>query len=372
MRQAIELAKRGEGFVEPNPMVGCVLVRDGVLIGSGWHQRFGGPHAEINALGSIERVGLENESTQLDASGATAFVTLEPCAHTGKTGPCSEALIEAGISRVVIGSLDPNPLVAGNGIRQLTAAGIEVSTGVLQSECEQVLAPYLKLKQTGKPWLIAKWAMTLDGKIATASGDSQWISNQQSRRIVHQVRGRVDGILVGIGTAIADDPMLNARPAGTRIASRIVVDSTARIPLESKLVRTANQFPTLISVGPGADKARIGELENLGCEVFQATSSDANDRLCELLDYLGSNGLTNVLVEGGGQLLGSLHDLGQLDECHIFVGPKLLGGTEAPSPVGGMGVKLLQDSNPIEISQVEQLGMDIHIVGRVKPSASIG
>ncbi len=263
-------------------------------------------------------------------------------------------------------------LVAGNGIRLLTAAGIEVTTDVLQTECEQVLDPYLKRTQTGKPWLIAKWAMTLDGKIATVSGDSRWISNQQSRSIVHQIRGRVDGIMVGIGTAIADDPMLNARPVGPRVAKRIIVDSTARIPLESKLVQTAKQFPTLIAVGPGAEQARVGELENSGCEVFQAAASNPGDRLGELLDFLGSSGLTNVLVEGGGQLLGSLHDLGQLDECHVFIGPKLLGGLGAPGPVGGMGVNLMQDSIPVEISQVEQLGMDIHVVGRVKRRQTIG
>ena len=204
MRLAIELAAKGEGCVEPNPMVGCVIVRDGQIIGQGFHNQFGGPHAEINALSSID-------SDAHDAAGATAYVTLEPCSHVGKTGPCCDALIESEIAKVVVACVDPNPLVSGQGIKRLRDAGIKVEIGLLESEARELIAPYLKRIETGKPWVIAKWAMTLDGKIATATGDSQWISNSDSRSIVHELRGKVDAIMVGIGTALADDPMLNAR-----------------------------------------------------------------------------------------------------------------------------------------------------------------
>lgn len=371
MRQAIELAKRGEGSVEPNPMVGCVLVRDGSVIGSGWHQVFGGPHAEINALNSVKLTDPSADPGEANTSGTTAYVTLEPCSHSGKTGPCSQALIDAEISRVVIACPDPNPLVCGNGVAPLRAAGIEVVTGVLAAESQQVLAPYLKLMQTKRPWVIAKWAMTLDGKIATASGDSKWISSQQSRTIVHQIRGRVDGVMVGIETAIADDPMLNARPAGLRVATRIVVDSTARIPIESNLVQTANQFPTLIAVGPNAEEGKTEQLQTSGCEVFASATSDSNKRLIELLEYLGSLGMTNVLVEGGGQMLGSLNDLEQIDEIHTFIGPKLIGGSRALSPIGGNGAGLVHDSKPVKIVQIEQIGEDVYLVGRIKRSKSV-
>jgi diaminohydroxyphosphoribosylaminopyrimidine deaminase/5-amino-6-(5-phosphoribosylamino)uracil reductase len=231
MQIAIEHAKTGEGFVEPNPMVGCVLVRDGVIIGQGAHEKFGGPHAEIHAIESVESRGKKTE-------GSTAYVTLEPCSHSGKTGPCTQALINAKVARVVVGCEDPNPLVGGKGIEQLQAAGIAVTTGILAESAQYILAPYLKRMKHNKPWIIAKWAMTLDGKIATSSGNSKWISNEHSRAIVHAIRGRVDGVMVGAGTAIADDPMLNARPPGARLATRIVVDSSARIPLDSKLATT--------------------------------------------------------------------------------------------------------------------------------------
>lgn len=365
MRQAIELAKRGEGAVEPNPMVGCLLVRNGQIIGSGFHQAFGGPHAEVNALASVSRA--ETSEHPVNAAGATAYVTLEPCSHVGKTGPCSQALIAAGVVRVVVACQDPNPRVAGRGISQLQSAGMEVVTGVLSEESRVVLAPYLKLMTQRQPWIIAKWAMTLDGKIATANGDSQWISNEQSRSIVHQIRRRVDGIMVGIETAIADDPMLDARPAGKRVALRIIVDSSARIPIDSKIVQTANRIPVLISTGPQAETDKLERLKDHGCNVFQSDSHDANARLSELLDHLGTLQLTNVLVEGGGQLLGSLNDLGQIDEVHTFIGPKLTGGAHARSPLGGIGSALMSDSRKVDIRQVNQIGDDIYIAGRLSP-----
>ena len=377
MRLAIELAAKGEGSVEPNPMVGCVIVRDGQVIGQGYHNQFGGPHAEINALSSIG-----ND----DAAGATAYVTLEPCSHVGKTGPCCDALIESEIARVVVACVDPNPLVGGQGIKRLRDAGITVETGLLESQARDLIAPYLKRIETGKPWVIAKWAMTLDGKIATATGDSRWISNAQSRSVVHELRGKVDAIMVGIGTALADDPMLNARlgeqadsaarpeepdvksvdnsnPLQRSPALRVVVDSMARISLDSKLVQSAKEIPTLIATSSESDSAKRQQLVELGCDVFTHDSADPNERLDALLIHLAQQQITNVLVEGGGQLLGSLNDLHQIDEVHCFIGPKITGGA-GKTPVYGNGVELINDSTQIAIQSVEQLGEDVYIIGR--------
>ncbi len=346
------MARRGEGHVEPNPMVGCVLVNAGQLVGEGWHQKFGGHHAEVNALLAAGD----------DATGSTAYVTLEPCSHHGKTPPCCDALIAAKVRRVVVACEDPNPNVSGQGIKQLRSAGIEVEVGLLDHQSHLILAPYLKRTRTGIPWIIAKWAMTLDGKIATSTGDSKWISNESSRAIVHQIRGRVDAILIGAGTANADNPLLTARPEGPRIATRIVMDSNLRIALDSQLCQTAEQFPTLIAVGPGCPKDRIKSLEATGCEVWQGMSPDAEQRLSRLLAELGKRGMTNVLVEGGSAILGALHDLNQIDEAHVFIGPKLIGGSSSLSPMAGNGKKLMFDATQFAVRAVDQLEDDVYIV----------
>ena len=353
MRRAIEIATRGEGAVEPNPMVGCVLARDGNVIGEGWHEKFGGPHAEVNAI----------RNASGDTAGATAYVTLEPCSHHGKTPPCCQALIESKVSKVVVAVKDPDPRVAGQGIAALQLAGIEVVENVLTDEATQTLAPYLKRMTTGKPWVIAKWAMTIDGKIATASGDSQWISNEASRAIVHQIRGRVDAIMVGSGTAAADDPLLNARPAGVRTATRVIFDSGATLSLESKLVQTADQYPTLIAAGPDAEPAKLIQLRERGCDVFVSQHSVHSKRLNELLLELGERGITNVLVEGGGGLLGLLNDLSQIDEVHAFIGPKLIGG-QGIWPVAGNGADLMADATEFGLVQAEPFEGDVYCVWR--------
>ena len=229
MRRAIELARRGEGLVEPNPQVGAVVLdAHGAVVGAGWHERFGGPHAEVMAIASAGAA----------ARGGTLVVTLEPCCHHGKTPPCTDAIIAAGVSRVVIGVEDPFPQVSGGGVAALRRAGIDVETGVLAEAAARLSAPFRRLVVDGRPWVIAKWAMSLDGRIAAAGGDSRWISGEASRALVHTLRGRVDAIMVGIGTALADDPLLTARPPGPRTALRVVVDSRARLPTESRLVRT--------------------------------------------------------------------------------------------------------------------------------------
>lgn len=358
MQLAIETARRGEGHVEPNPMVGCVIVHQDRPLGIGAHLRFGGPHAEINAL---DAVAPEDRRLLADS---TAFVTLEPCAHHGKTGPCADALIEAGIGSVVVAVEDPNPAVAGQGMARLRQAGIQVRHGLLESDARQVLAPYLKRVQRGLPWTIAKWAMTIDGKIASRTGDSQWISNQASRTEVHQLRGRMDAILVGIGTALADDPMLNARTPQPppRVATRIVLDSAARLPLTSKLVQSADEIPVLIAVTEGVAPDKVKSLQDHGCEVRRFASRD--QILPELLSQLSGQGITNLLVEGGAGVLGTLNELDMIDEIQLFLGPMLLGGAAAPSPVGGLGVESLRDSAQFQLATLQQRGDDIHGVYR--------
>ena len=291
MERALALAERGRGFVEPNPMVGCVIVRGESIVGEGWHQRFGGPHAEIEALARAGQA----------AAGATMYVTLEPCCHFGKTPPCTRAIIEAKIARVVIAQQDPFPEVHGGGVRELEAAGISLQQGVLAQAARHLNAAYLKLVTAHRPWVLAKWAMSLDGKIATASGDSRWISNPLSRQKVHGLRGRVDAILVGRGTVEADDPLLLARPPGARTATRIVLDSRAAIAPESQLVRTARQAPVWVVASPDAPEGRRQRLAEAGCSVMISPGATPEERLAWLLDELGRQRMTNVLVEGGAR-----------------------------------------------------------------------
>jgi diaminohydroxyphosphoribosylaminopyrimidine deaminase / 5-amino-6-(5-phosphoribosylamino)uracil reductase len=355
MSRALELAARGEGLVEPNPMVGCVVVRDGQIVGEGWHERFGGAHAEVNAL----RAAAEN------ANGATLYVTLEPCCHTGKTPPCTDAIIAAGIARVVAAIADPFPKVDGGGFAALRSAGIECNTGNMESEAREVVAPYLKLIKTGVPWVIAKWAMTLDGKLATRTGNSQWITGEAARTKVHELRGRVDAIVIGSGTARVDDPLLTARPSGPRSALRVVVDSTASLDLDGQLVRSARSTPVLVAIGRHADHAKRSALEHAGVEVLPLAGESHSERIVQLLSELGRRQCTNVLVEGGSRLLGSLFDLRAIDEVHAFIAPTLIGGELAPSPVGGAGLALMAEALCLHHSAIEMVGTDVHVRGRL-------
>ena len=355
MRRAIELARRGAGQVEPNPMVGCVLVQEGEIIGEGWHQELGQAHAEINAL---------NQCSD-PVEGATAYVTLEPCCHHGKTPPCTDALIRAGVKRVVIAQRDPYEQVAGQGILALQQAGIDIEVGLLENEALNLNAPYLYRIHQRLPWLIAKWAMTLDGRIATRTGDSQWISNKTSRKKVHEIRSCVDAIMVGIGTALADDPLLTPRPPGKRSPVRIVVDSSAQLPLDSKLVTTTHEHPCLVAVGPQAEEGRCKKLESHGCEIWRGTSNAPNQRLKQLMNELAERGMTNILVEGGGRLLGSLFDQKMICEAHAFIAPKIVGGSDAIPPISGTGIDQLVDSVGFSQTHIENLDGDIHIWGRL-------
>ncbi len=355
LQRACELAMRGEGFVEPNPMVGCVVAQQGngdawQIIGEGWHERFGGPHAEVNALAAAGK----------SAQGATLFVTLEPCCHTGKTPPCTDAIIAAGVRRVVVGHTDPFSQVAGGGIAALESAGIEVVLGQ-DKKIKKRLAPYLMLTEQKRPWVLAKWAMTLDGKIATSTGDSRWISGEASRAVVHKLRGRMDGVLIGAGTLVADDPLLTARPPGPRTPVRIVVAGDRPLPLEAKLFASVDLGPVMVYTGKNFPADNAEGLTERGVEVLSTS-----DGIRGLLDELGKRQLTNVLVEGGSRLLGELFDAQLVDEAHVFIAPKLLGGTDAPSPIAGEGFTKMADASELMDPQSERLGEDVHVWGHLR------
>ncbi len=361
MRRALAAAVRGQGYVEPNPMVGCVIAQGAEIIGEGFHRRFGGPHAEVEAL----RIAGDR------AAGATAYVTLEPCCHHGKTPPCTQAILKAGLRRVVVAQLDPFPEVQGQGISELQNAGVDIEVGLLESEARQLNAPYLKLVTEGRPWIIAKWAMTLDGKIATRSGESRWISGPESRQLVHALRGRVDAILVGRETALRDDPLLTARPPGARTALRVVLDTHAALADDSQLVRTARQTPTLVAVGNESSAADRSRLADAGCEVFVCPGSTHRERLESLLDELGRRRLTNVLVEGGGHVLGSLLDAREIDEVHVFIAPKILGGATAANPIAGEGIAAVAEALRLDSPEVRRVADDIYITARCRAAGPI-
>ncbi len=360
MRRALELASQGIGAVEPNPPVGAVVVDDSLrLLGEGFHEGFGGLHAEVNALRAA------GES----ARGSQLFVTLEPCNHQGQTPPCCDAILQAGIKRVVVGAADPASHDDVTGIPRLRDAGVDVEVGLLAREARVMIAPFTKLMTKGHPFVHVKWAMSLDGRIATRTGDSKWISGEESRAVVHQMRGRMDAIIVGIQTALADDPELTARPPGPRTATRIVLDSTARLPLESQLVRTAREAPVLVFCGSQANADAIDSLTKAGVEVVRCPESeDQRPGWGMMLDELGHRQMTNVLVEGGSEVLGTCLDANVVDWAHVFVGPKILGGRDSLSPIGGVGSAQLADAFDLEPASFLKLGNDVYIEGPVIPA----
>lgn len=355
LTRALELAEHGRGHVEPNPLVGCVIVREGQVVGEGWHQQFGGPHAEINALAQASE----------QAQAADLYVTLEPCCHHGKTPPCTAALIKAGITRVIVGCEDPNPQVAGQGIAMLRNAGMTVELSEHNVAARRLIAPFTKLVTTGQPWVIAKWAMTLDGKIATHAGKSQWISSEASRAMVHQIRGQVDAILVGRQTVERDDPLLTARPSGPRTATRIVLDSDASISLESQLVRSVDQAPLMIVAKATAPGDRIKRLEARGVEVYKLRPVPWQEQLTTLLSELGSRQMTNLMVEGGSLVLGAFADIQAIDEVHTFIAPKFVGGKDALSPMAGAGLADMATALNLVDVEINELGGDVHVHGFV-------
>lgn len=354
MAQALSLAERGEGKTDPNPLVGAVIVRDGQLLGQGWHRAWGGLHAEREALADCRE----------DPRGATAYVTLEPCCHWGKTPPCTEALIEAGISRVVVGVRDPNPLVAGKGISQLRAAGIQVDEGVLEKECEALNRPFFHFIRTGRPYLVLKYAMTLDGKIATHTGASRWITGEAARHRVHQDRSRYAAIMAGVGTVLADDPLLTCRIEGGRDPLRVLCDTHLRTPLEAQVVRTASQVPTVLATCC-ADEAKKAPYEAAGCRVWTLPERGGHVDLTALMDRLGQEEIDSVLLEGGATLNWSALEAGLVQRVQAYVAPKLFGGKSAPGPVSGLGVDVPGQAAVLRNVTVTPLGEDFLLEGEV-------
>ncbi len=352
MRRALAEAERGRGAVEPNPLVGAVVVRDDRPVGIGHHERFGGPHAEVHALA---RAGAE-------AQGATLYVTLEPCCHHGKTPPCTDAILAAGVTRVVAAVIDPFPRVAGGGLARLREAGLDVTVGVEQAAAWRLNAPYWKRLATGRPYVTAKWAMTLDGKIATTTGDSVWVSGARSRALVHEVRGRMDAIAVGIGTALADDPSQTARPPGPRTPARIVLDSAARLPVDSRLASTARAVPVWIAVTDRAPIERRDALAALGCELLAFPGSGPVP-IPGLLDALGCRGVSNLLVEGGSRVLGAFFDAGEVDAVDVFLAPRIEGGDHGFGPIRGRGVDRMADALRLEDPTWCQVDTDWRLQG---------
>ncbi|VTT97266.1 riboflavin biosynthesis protein : Riboflavin biosynthesis protein RibD OS=Pirellula staleyi (strain ATCC 27377 / DSM 6068 / ICPB 4128) GN=Psta_1878 PE=3 SV=1: dCMP_cyt_deam_1: RibD_C [Gemmataceae bacterium] len=353
MKHALALAERGRGAVEPNPMVGAVVLdAAGNLVGEGWHQKFGGPHAEVFAL----------QAAGERARGGTVIVTLEPCCHHGKTPPCTDAVLRSGAKRVVAAMADPFPKVAGGGVKLLRDAGVEVEVGVCETEARRLNAPYLKLLGTGRPWVHLKWAMTLDGKIATRTGDSKWISGEESRAKVHQLRRRVDAVLVGRGTVVADDPLLTARPAGLRTAARVVVTASGDLPERCQLRATAREVPVIVYT-TAANAEKLTGWRADGAEVVPLPASDTGLSPNAVLADLGARRFTNVLVEGGAGLLGAFLDANAGDEFHVFIAPKFVGGDKAMSPVGGRGVELMRDALELAECVTEACGGDVYLHG---------
>jgi len=352
MKMAVSLAGKGAGHVSPNPMVGAVIVKDGRVISRGWHKVFGGLHAETDALASCTE----------SPAGATMYVTLEPCCHYGKQPPCTSAIIKAGISRVVVGMTDPNPIVGGKGISILRKHGIEVSTGLLENEIRYQNRIFLKYITQRRPWTVLKWAMTLDGRIAAASGDSRWVSCEESRHYVHELRGRYMGIMAGIGTVLADNPMLNCRTDGMRQPVRIIVDSHASLPEDSAIARTAGEYRTVLAHTTDAMRERLEPLHGCGIETVEcAATENGMVNLDDLMSRLGAMGIDSVLVEGGAELDWSLVSAGLADEHYIFVAPKIIGGKAAKGPVGGNGFGKMSDALGLDIESVTTSGEDILI-----------
>ena len=387
MRRAIELAKKGGGYVHPNPLVGCVVVKDGEIIAEGYHEKYGEFHAERNALTRCKS----------ETKGASLYVTLEPCCHYGKTPPCTDIIIEKGIKKVFVGILDPNPLVAGKGVKTLQDAGIEVEVGLCSDEIREMNKVFLKYITTKRPYVIMKTAMTLDGKIAAFTGDSKWVTNEESRKMVHQLRSEMAGVVVGIGTVLADNPMLNVRLDGNHHQpARIVVDSNLRIPIDSQLVTTAKQYRTIIACRhfdrseekrnaveksflveslnndhkqydfvDGGFLDSLRSLEMTGVEILQCSGNNNHVDINDLMSKLGSLGIDSLLLEGGGTLNAAFLEAGCVDEVWAFIAPKIIGGAAAQTAVSGKGIAKMSDAIQLQDIDIQNIKGDILIKGKI-------
>lgn len=358
MEMTLELAEGGFGRVAPNPLVGAVLLKEGRIVGTGFHEAFGAPHAEVNALAAAGE----------KARGATLYCNLEPCRHTGKTPPCTDAIVKAGVRKVVFGTRDRNPAARG-GLEVLQAAGIEVAGPVLESSCLELNAPFFKHIATGRPLVLAKWAMTLDGKVATAQGESRWISSDASRKLVHQWRARAGAVVVGIGTVLADNPQLTCRMPEAVNPVKVVLDSECRTPPAARLLEADAEKPGLVRVlvytSEGSAPERRAALAAAGAEVVPVPASGGRLALGKVLDDLGRRGVNLVLVEGGSEVLGSFFDAGFIDQVLVFVAPKLCGGRAAKTPLGGEGQGRMLDAMILRELRNYRLEGDLVIEGKL-------
>lgn len=359
MEMALELALLGKGMVSPNPVVGAVIVKENKVIGKGYHERYGYEHAEVNAFKDAEINGA-------DVEGATMYVTLEPCSHYGKTPPCADKIIEKKIGRVVVGSLDPNPVVAGRGIKKLQDAGIEVQTLVLDDKCKKINEVFMKYIVKKEPFVIMKAAMSLDGKISTYKGESKWITCETSRENVHKLRGNISAIMVGVETVIMDDPELTCRLPHVKSPIRIVVDSKLRIPKDSKVLTKQDKYKTIISTTELASAEDINYFKNIGIELIITQSIDNRVNLKELMCKLGALNIDSLLIEGGGTLNYSALKAGIIDKVQFYIAPIIIGGENSRTPVEGMGIDNLSEAYKLENLQTEVIGTDIFIEAYVR------
>lgn len=358
MKRALALARRGIGRTSPNPAVGCVIVREGAIVGTGWHRKAGTPHAEIHAL----------EMAGESARGADVYVTLEPCCHTGKTPPCSQALIRAGVRRVVAGMADPNPRVSGGGLAELEAAGIQVVCGVLEDECRDLNRPFIKQITTGTPYVTYKCAMTLDGKISTVTGASRWISGEESRKLVHRMRARMDAVMVGVDTIIADNPELTVRHVRGRNPLRVVVDTRLRTPESVRVLSDGKAAGTVIATAETNPRVHL-RYQKQGATILVCEQENGRVSMGDLLLKLGERGVQSILLEGGGRLAGSMLEQGLIDEFVFFLAPKLL-GSDGFSPFNLVGKTSMEQAFRLNIIQVKRSGADIVVYARPEVSCS--
>jgi diaminohydroxyphosphoribosylaminopyrimidine deaminase / 5-amino-6-(5-phosphoribosylamino)uracil reductase len=354
MRLALRLARRGLGRTSPNPPVGAVVVTNGVVVGRGYHRRAGEAHAEVEALRDAGR----------RARGATLYVTLEPCAHHGRTPPCADAVIAAGIRRVVIGTRDPNPSVPGNGMRRLRAAGLAVAGGVLQSACDELIAPFRKLVTTGLPFVTLKLAASLDGRIATAGGASRWITSEASRRHAHRLRAAHDAILVGAETVIHDDPQLTCRVRGGHNPLRIVLDGRLRLPLSARVLTNTASVATLVVTGRSAPQAKVRRIEALGVQVLRLPEQAGRVSIRRVLRTVGQRGLASVLIEGGAQVAAAALTASVVDRLVVFYAPKLIGGDGKPM-IGPLGVRRMGQALQLGRLHVKRFASDVLVATEV-------
>lgn len=359
MSMALKLAAKGIGSVEPNPAVGCVIVKGGQVAGKGYHKKFGEPHAEVNALEDCKNLGV-------NPKGATMYVTLEPCCHQGKTPPCTNAIIEAGIKKVFIAMIDPSLHARGKGAAQLKEAEIEVGIGLCSAQAKLLNAPFIKFAETGKTWVVLKWAQSIEGKLAYADDKNQWISNEQSRKDAHRLRNRVQAILVGIGTVLADDPLLTARAGGKKELTRIVLDSHLRIPLESQLLKTAKKEPVIIvayegSVGTNSDKAQ--KIKSAGAEILTFGDLQGKSNLRFLLDEIAKRGISQLLVEGGPAVIASFLKENLADEICVYIAPKILAATGSAS-ISDAFANLTKQLD-LQNVEIKSLAEDVRITGLI-------